>query len=230
MRSARSRRCSSSCSPVPTLLRTLNLSCRPPLGTRRGKLTASTPETLRAREEITRTFGRWIGMRCQARSAPRGEPHKRFASTQRAQVQRVKCSSYFGTSPQQHACISSDEVRDFRHCATCRKARAAPQSALPGHHDPPARLCVSRTDAAHVELPLHWREDIHQAGLRNASNTDTNESSASIRIPRVASASRQAAAGSAGWAALSVCHRRCVTKMTSAPLVAAGNPASSVVV
>ena len=130
MRSARSRRCSSSCSPVPTLLRTLNLSCRPPLGTRRGKLTASTPETLRAREEITRTFGRWIGMRCQARSAPRGEPHKRFASTQRAQVQRVKCSSYFGTSPQQHACISSDEVRDFRHCATCRKARATPQSAL----------------------------------------------------------------------------------------------------
>jgi hypothetical protein len=41
----------------------------------------------------------WIGMRCQARSAPRGEPHKRFATTQRAQDQRAKCSSYLRAGP-----------------------------------------------------------------------------------------------------------------------------------
>ncbi len=38
-------------------------------------------------------------MRCKARSAPCGEPHKRFATPQRAQGQRVECSSYSGTSP-----------------------------------------------------------------------------------------------------------------------------------
>jgi len=38
-------------------------------------------------------------MRCWARSAACGEPHERFATTQRAQDQRAKWSSYQGTGP-----------------------------------------------------------------------------------------------------------------------------------